>query len=844
MLLSFLLTACDPQPAAPQALPPAPTEQPAMDLGPGGATVIRLIDRLDSASLTLPSSNLPEGEREPGTFRLTQGWESSERGRMKRTIWETDCPVRLTQKRYTAAPTGMTVRRGDEVLPYAPGLNLGVGAINGWEIQEGKVLVSSKDDPGAWPEGLFLVHDGTTRAERRLNFQASGLPAAAFVHQPVTIERDTRDALLLPAPAEASFKVAVPEGAHLRFGYTMAPSPVLAESAEARFVVRVDGEERWSDTADVSDGWQNADIDLSSYGGRTVTLVLATDPDGDASWDYAAFGTPELVGAPSATGPRRVVVVGVDTLRADHLGFYGYDRPTSPGLDALASQSIVFDHAYAPAPRTRPSFRTAQTGRWPLPAIHAPTLGQVLGDHGFATGGVVANVHLHPRMGFAAGYDSWEYENSALAEDQVDRALTWLQAHAQEDSYLFLHLMDPHLFYVPPDPYLNLFTAGFVQGGIGDRYNRWMVLRQDRRGDLSESNKNFMKARYDGEIAYTDRELMRLVTALDALPGKTLLVIHSDHGEEFWDHQSYEHNHTLYNELVHTVFLVRPPGGWGGGPHRVSENVSLVDLAPTLLDLVGVPEAQRPPTDGVSLAPYLDARRAAALPDLQARLVDRSIPIGHLMYDTERWAVVHGDGKYILQTISGEEELYDLKRDPGEQDNRVRMHIDDLDVWRKRLSQATGWPVGPGWRVDISGVNEPFTMVFDQPVIEAGVLDPEAARMRRANLEWGEKLQALPSEVATVTVQGNAVTVTPGPKPTGTIYVLGPSREARGGLEQNGATVPLAPSNRPMAGGHVRFQTGTLIIPRDSEAAHLGLDDTAGDDDASIEALRELGYME
>ena len=126
-------------------------------------------------------------------------------------------------------------------------------------------------------------------------------------------------------------------------------------------------------------------------------------------------------------GPRRVIVVGMDTVRSDHMGFLGHTGGLTPALDAVARDAIVFERAWAPAPRTRPSFRSATTGRWPIPGQQAPTLGALLGAQGFQTAGFVANVQLSQELGFAEGFDTWVLDNMATADAQVDAALGWLR---------------------------------------------------------------------------------------------------------------------------------------------------------------------------------------------------------------------------------------------------------------------------------------------------------------------------------------------------------------------------------------------------------------------------------
>ena len=269
---------------------------------------------------------------------------------------------------------------------------------------------------------------------------------------------------------------------------------------------------------------------------------------------------------------------------------------------------------------------------------------------GFATGGFVANIQLAPHLGFADGFDLWSYDNMGDADVQVDRTLKWLQARENEDSFVFLHVMDPHVFYHAPEPWKDRFTDPTQQEGLKEKFNRWQILNLDKKGNLSSAQKQWIEGRYDGEIAFMDHHLARLVRTVDAMPGQTLWVFHTDHGEEFFEHDSFEHNHSLYSELMRAMFWIRPPGGWGGGPHRISHPVSLVDIAPTIFATAGVPDAMLPPMDGVDLSPFVFRDQSQDKEALAEQLEDRPLPIGHMMYNPEQWGVIFRDQKYIIET--------------------------------------------------------------------------------------------------------------------------------------------------------------------------------------------------
>jgi hypothetical protein len=199
------------------------------------------------------------------------------------------------------------------------------------------------------------------------------------------------------------------------------------------------------------------------------------------------------------------------------------------------------------------------------------------------------------------------------------------------------------------------------------------------------------------------------------------------------------------------------------------------------------------------------------------------------------------------EQLEGLEELYDLSADPGEQRDLAVERALDLPAWRARLAQATGWPVGPGLRVHLKGkAGKPFELVFPVPVAEAGLLDPEADRTRRANVEWGEVPRTTREQVAKVALSEDRlrVRVEPGAKPTGTIYVLfaDPAPQAlsieSGGLSR---ALGLDAGEQTFDGARLSFEAGTLIVPRDSMAEHMA----AGAGDAEdMEALKALGYVE
>ncbi|MEZ4236490.1 MAG: sulfatase-like hydrolase/transferase [Myxococcota bacterium] len=778
----------------------APADRPAGFVDPqltttGASPVLQLWRT--PGDYELPDTPVPE-ELSSGTGRIRVHMDPGIfKVRRATNLYRGPSPFKAAEEEgRVAAPPGMSLYVGDEKAPYNQNM---IG--KGWRITQDTLLV-------AWPGDLppvTIVFPEAQRQVERHHFVSAGMSPEDFVHEQITLDARTRPGLMLPAPAAATWDVTLPASEPVTFEGWLAVSPLplrslTSDGLQAVLEVEADGQVTEVDRRDVEPREQFVEwrADLSRWAGRQVKVRLRAQSTGSPDFDYLFVGTPAIWGA--ATGPvRRVVVIGIDTTRPDHFGSYGYARDTTPELDAVAETATVFDRTWAPAPRTRPSFRTAFTGRRPLDAVGAKNIGAVFQDHGFATAGIVANVHLQPRFEFHEGFGDWWYDGQAKADAQVDRAIGFLERYPDRDTYLFLHVMDPHLFYNAPPAYKDMFAADDVDD-LPPIFNRWEVYGWMRTGRLDEHKKAHIAARYDGELRFTSAELGRLFAALDRMPGKSLVVLHSDHGEELWDHDGFEHNHTVYDEVTRVLLWFRSGPGQAQGV-RNHTPVTLADIAPTLFDFAGFGDA--PPTDGKSLVPLLSGA------DDGASWGERPLGVAHLRYGKERWGVVVRDHKYILHTASGEEELYDLAADPGEHKNLAPTV--DLEPYRAALAEAHGMAVGRGWRVDLQLSDEAaagtWRIALPAPAREAGVIDPEATIEDPANQAWGEKPRKTPEDIGVVTLSddGRTVAFTPGPKPSGGIlYVLFDEDVDPAGAElsHDGVVVPTAAA-RPgvVAGG-------------------------------------------
>jgi arylsulfatase A-like enzyme/uncharacterized membrane protein YozB (DUF420 family) len=365
---------------------------------------------------------------------------------------------------------------------------------------------------------------------------------------------------------------------------------------------------------------------------------------------------------------RNLVLISLDTLRADRLGLHGYERDTSPKLDAWSRESFVFERASSAGNSTvgahHAIFRSRVASRAMLPGNPAPTLAEILRARGFRTAAFTDGGTMSASMGFARGFEHFDDGNEGLAES-LPKLLPWLEQAASGDLpfYLFVHSFDVHLPYDPPAPYDVRFFPEYR--GIVRGETTLPLLRGVRRifgqvglekpVELGPRERRKVQALYDGEILKTDSLLARLLERLAAsdLRDDTLVVVLSDHGEEFWEHGSVLHSHTLYEELLHVPLLLRVPR-WRDRARPVPERVSMLDVLPTLLELLDVPAPAG--LRGRSLVPLMRGRGRPPEPILAE---------GH-PYGRDLQSVTLGSYKLIRSLETGKSELYDLEADPRE----------------------------------------------------------------------------------------------------------------------------------------------------------------------------------
>lgn len=369
----------------------------------------------------------------------------------------------------------------------------------------------------------------------------------------------------------------------------------------------------------------------------------------------AAPGNP---GTPvgSATPPN-IILITLDTTRADRTGFLGSKRGLTPNLDVLAGQSVVFTRAYAQVPLTTPSHAALLTGTYPQ-FNHLEDLGtplqrdlpfvpDLLHQNGYQTAAFVGGIILDPENGAASGFErgfdvydaGFHYPKSGedryqslerRAEDVANRALGWLSRSQQKPFFLWIHFYDPHDPYDPPAPFKTRYAS----------------------------------APYDGEIAYTDSVVGSIMNFLrrHELYGKSLIVVAADHGEAFGEHGEMRHGVLLYDETIHVPLLMKLPAQKFAGK-RIDQRVALADVAPSLLEAAGI--AVPANVQAQSLLPLIDASTQAANSKIGPgeRAVYSETDYAHR---TLGWSELRSwrAGKY-LYVQAPREELYDQSSDPG-----------------------------------------------------------------------------------------------------------------------------------------------------------------------------------
>jgi arylsulfatase A-like enzyme len=424
---------------------------------------------------------------------------------------------------------------------------------------------------------------------------------------------------------------------------------------------------------------------------------------------------------------RQVVIVSVDTLRADRLEVYGYARPTSPNLSALARRSIIFDAAQAQSSQTAPShaslFTSEYVGTHGISNVHGHatemptlpagviTLAELASQGGLETAAFVSGGNLTRGMHMNRGFDVWNERNEDVS-GRIGAFMEWMGKSERGRFLGVVHTYQVHAPYVPPAAEAARFTDPGYSGRLRSRYDRYLQMSAPEAWaggvgpdywegmlEFTAADVGFLSDLYDAEIAYADAALRPLLEAL--LTGDrardTALIVLSDHGEEFRDHGKFQHDQ-VYEELIRVPLLIHLPtglerAGWNG---RVVRPVELVDVAPTVAELLGIEWKQTGwvgeslvdlmrPGAGEPVGPSGAAERRLQEADAgAARFSELVVGAGPKVYRSVSWRGWKYINAHQADLDARWEWLYDLESDPGERMNLVNA-VDGESVGMRRL---------------------------------------------------------------------------------------------------------------------------------------------------------------
>ena len=403
-----------------------------------------------------------------------------------------------------------------------------------------------------------------------------------------------------------------------------------------------------------------------------------------------------------------VILILIDTLRADHLSCYGYERSTSPNIDRMAEEGVLFENPVAPSSWTKPSTASLFTSLYP--SMHGviygnsvlpralTTLAEVLKEAGYLTAGFVANPQIKAIFDFDQGFDfyddtivedkiyhvlfrgndlekkiirrlfklKWEWTDNNNAEMITRKIIPWLKENKDSRFFLYLHYIDPHEPYSPPDPFHDKYS--------NDEFK------------MTENQKNI--ALYDAEIAYTDENIGVLLQTLEQLniANRTLVVLTSDHGEEFLEHGGTGHGQSLYEEQIRVPLIMRYPHVLPAS-RIIKERAKMIDIMPTILDLLGIGWDGH--MEGASLLPLVRQDNIES----HENYIFSETYLGYF----QGKAITHNKWKYIFTEVSelrdinklGPEELYDLDNDRGESRNLINQKPKIAKEFREKLLSFT-----------------------------------------------------------------------------------------------------------------------------------------------------------
>jgi arylsulfatase A-like enzyme len=524
------------------------------------------------------------------------------------------------------------------------------------------------------------------------------------IKKKISFDEYSLNSLIAPPESEFCMVLKIPPNAVLEFGYGFLNEFINRKSNQSvqfRLLLEKSGNEETLFSKTIS--WKTAkditreQVDLTSYAGNKVRLTfLTSEIDADSQSQIVPVWVNPIIFQVPETDQKNIILISLDTVRPDHLGCYGYQRNTSPAIDLLAADGVLFKNTYSTTSWTLPGHVSLLTSLnclnhqvyFPLQKMtpDAPTLADILRTLQFYCAAFTGGGYLSETYGFSKGFDSYQeirlHGDQAIRLDEAERlaqlASLWLEDNKDKNFFLFLHTYQPH------DPYANMSPIGkeFLEEESKWEQVKMGILLDERGGryhaQFSDEEKQNIIALYDGDIKYTDtffvQPIMDKLKEL-GLYEKSLIILTSDHGEEFFDHEAWLHDHSVYDEGIRIPLIVKFPDAEFKGT-QIENIARITDIMPTILDRASI-KINRQRFDGVSLVPLINGKekkQRTFVSDVALREFKMSPSVISINKDNFKFILNKKiSSPYIrrsVQNFDGSQiELYDLEKDPGETKN-------------------------------------------------------------------------------------------------------------------------------------------------------------------------------
>ena len=604
-------------------------------------------------------------------------------------------------------------------------------AVNGIEVASWPVQANNKRYRVRLDEGLIVdgdnelalryLRDGNTAppseegGSRSMIWFSIDLQGRDDRELPMPMVVGEGSSILLPWGTDLEYYLRLPSAAQLLFERV----GFVGNTAGALEIELEEDGEPSTRVATFDSPTETVDVELGEGSDRVVRLTLraaereAVTSDGSGALlsrprvrfsevesTHSARGSAQASRqTPTSEGSvdRNVVLYVIDTLRVDHLGVYGYERPVSPNMDRFAAGATVFENAIAQSSWTRSSMASVFTGLWPIKhdtngrkdklSDEALTLAEVLNQAGMETTAIARNWNIFPAFGFSQGFDQFRALKRGNSIDVNESVQYWFENRKeQKPFFLYLHTVEPHGPYRPPEEFKKKFMPADGPRFDLDKHpgsQRTRAMSKDEKRQVADHLINL----YDGEIAANDATFGRLLQDFESrgLMGETLIVVVSDHGEEFLEHGTWEHGKNLFAETLNVPLIIRFPEMGQGA--RVTPIVQHIDIMPTILDWLGLPIPSG--VEGRSLIPLVESADPSSMRD-------SPLAFSYLELDgLPTQSVVDGEWKFI-ERVRGDQViwsgLFNRVVDPGERDNL----IDAYPIRARYLSMLLEARIGEG----------------------------------------------------------------------------------------------------------------------------------------------------